>query len=153
MSSKTVNSLDLVKFMGPWNEIAHYPFKYQQDCEKAKAIYKLDGDKILVTNQCYAGGKMLRERTATAWVPDPSEPGKLKIIFNGFPRDTTPGDYWVRWTDYNDAIVSDSTGNSLWWLSRNPTVRARDVEPMLKLIRTFGYNTDKLITHPSIVTK
>lgn len=145
--------LDLPKFMGPWFEICHYPFKYQKDCEKAKAIYKLDGDKIHVTNQCFANDKMIRERTATAWVPDPSDPGKLKIMFDGFPRDPTPGDYWIHWTDYENAIVGGPSGKSLWWLSRHPTVKARDVEPMLKLIRSYGYNTDNLVTHPSVVVK
>ena len=152
---ETVKDLDVKRYMGEWYEIAHYPFKYQADCEKAKAIYEWDSDddQILVENQCYANDKMIRSRTAKAWIPNQSEKGKIKIMFDGFPRESEPGDYWVHWTDYNNAIVGGPSKNSLWWLSRNSTVRAKDVEPMLERIRTFGYDTDKLISHPSIVTK
>ncbi len=155
ISFETVRDLDLQRYMGVWYEIAHYPFKYQKDCEKAKAIYKWDAvnKKILVENQCYAGNTMIRSRTAEAWIPDHNDKGKLKIMFNGFPRDTHPGDYWVHWTDYDNAIVGGPSGYTLWWLSRNPTVKASDVEPMLNVIRQFGYNTDNLISHPSIVVK
>lgn len=153
ISSETVKDLNLERYMGQWYEICHYDFKYQKDCEKAKAIYKWDSvnQKVLVENQCYANNKMIRSRTAKAWIPDPNDKGKLKIMFDGFPRDPNPGDYWVLWTDYKNAIVGGPSGDTLWWLSRNPTVKARDVEPMLELIRTFGYDTDRLISHPSIV--
>ena len=153
ISSKTVKDLDIESYMGQWHEICHYPFLYQKDCEKAKAIYKWDSvnQVVLVENQCYANNKMIRSRTAKAWIPDPSDKGKLKIMFDGFPRDPVPGDYWVLWTDYKNAIVGGPTKNMLWWLSRNPTVKARDVEPMLKLIRSYGYDTDKLVSTKGIV--
>ena len=154
ISSKTVKDLNVEEYgSGQWHEIAHYPFLYQKDCEKAKAIYKWDpiNQVILVENQCYANNKMIRSRTAKAWIPDPNDKGKLKIMFDGFPRDPTPGDYWVHYYDGENAIVGGPSGYTLWWLSRNPTVKAKDVEPMLKLIRSFGYDTDKLVSHPSIV--
>ena len=149
-----MSSINLEKYRGVWYEIAKYPFKYQEDCEKAKAIYKLKGEsEISVENQCWTGDKMIRSRTATAWVPNTLEPGKLKIEFDGFPRDIGPGDYWIIWTDYEDAIVGGPSGYTLWWLSRKPTVKAEEVEPMLEKIRSYGYNTDRLMAHPSVIQK
>jgi apolipoprotein D and lipocalin family protein len=155
ISSETVRDLDLKRYMGEWYEIAHFTFKYQKDCEKARAVYKWDAinQKILVENQCYSGDRMIRSRTAEAWIPDNNDKGKIKIMFNGFPRDPYPGDYWVHWTDYENAIVGGPSGYTLWWLSRKPTVKASEVEPMLNIIRRFGYDTDKLVSHPSIVRR
>lgn len=155
VSNKTMSNLDLKSYMGEWHEIAKYPFRYQGDCDRAKAIYKWDADNkiMLVENQCWTNGKMIRSRTAKAWVPDKSDKGKLKLQFEGFPRDPNPGDYWVHWTDYNNAIVGGPSGTMLWWLSRKPRVRPEEVEPMLERIRKFGYNTDRLMAHPSVIQK
>ena len=116
--------------------------------------YKVNHGKLMVENQCWREGKMIESRTATAVIPDASEPGKLKIMFDGYPRDESPGDYWVHWTDYNNAVVGGPTGKTLWWLSREPSVKASDVDPMLELIKSYGYDTNKLIaSHPSVVRK
>lgn len=152
----TVKDLDIKRYMGKWYEIAKYPFKWEMDCDRAVALYRWDPiiDKILVENQCWVGDKMVRARRAKAWVPDSSDKGKLLINFDdGLPADIGPGDYWVHWTDYENAIVGGPDGTMLWWLSRNPTVKATDVEPMLEKIRSFGYNTDRLMAHPSIVVR
>jgi apolipoprotein D and lipocalin family protein len=155
ISHQTMSDLDIERYMGEWYEIAKYPFKYQTDCDRAKAIYKWDSEseKILVENQCWVRDQMVRSRTAKAWVPDKSDKGKLLIKFDGFPRDPQPGDYWVHWTDYRNAIVGGPRGDMLWWLSRNPTVKAQDVKPMLRRIQSYGYNTDRLMAHPTSVTK
>ena len=151
----TVRQLDLNKYSGEWYEIAKYPFRYQTDCDRAKAIYNVGpNNQLLVENQCWLDNELIRSRTATATIPNHNQPGKLKIMFDGFPRDPTPGDYWVHWTDYNTAIVGGPSGKMLWWLSREPTVLASDVEPMLKLIRSYGYDTERLMaSHPSVVRK
>ena len=156
ISEKTVEDLDIEKYMGEWYEIAKYEFKWENDCDNAKAIYKWDNvnQKINVENQCWVDGKMKRSRKAKAWVPDSSDKGKLLINFDdGLPADIGPAPYWVHWTDYNDAIVGGPSGKFLWWLSRKPTVNYKEVEPMLKLIRTYGYDTNKLMASKSTVTK
>ena len=155
VSQETVKDFDVQKYMGDWFEIAKYPFKWEKDCELAKAIYKWDSkqQKILVENQCWIGQNMIRSRTAKAWIPDKTDPGKLLIDFDHQPKDPGPGNYWIYWTDYQNAIVGGPTGTYLWWLSRNPTVKAREVEPMLKRIRSYGYRTDKLLARKGAVTK
>ena len=151
----TVKDLDIERYMGKWHEIARYPtLPYEADCDHAVAVYiwNANENKILVENQCFRDRKYIRSRYATAWIPDPSDKGKLKIQFQGLPRDPGPGDYWVHWTDYQNAIVGSPSGQLLWWLSRKPTVKASEVEPMLQKIRTYGYNTDRLMATPGTVT-
>ena len=156
ISSETMKDLDLAKYMGSWYEISKYPMKWEQDCERAAANYHWDehNRKVLVENQCWVGNTLVRTRHATAWVPDMSDKGKLLIQFDdGLPADPGPSPYWVHWTDYHDAIVGGPSGKFLWWLSRNPKVNATDVEPMLKRVKSFGYNPDKLMAAPSAVIK
>ena len=151
----TVREFDPARYMGEWHEIAKYKFKYEDDCDRAKAIYTWDenNQQILVENQCFRKGKMIRSRTGKAKITDLSDPGKLTIMFDGYPRDPTSGQYWIHWTDYHNAIVGGPSGEMLWWLSRNKTVKASEVEPMLKKIRSFGYDTDRLMSHVSVVTR
>ena len=140
--------------MGKWYEIAKYPFRYQTDCDSATANYTYDESdgSVKVENQCLVNGEVVRSRTAKAWIPDQSDKGKFKILFDGLPNDGV-GDYWVHYYDGENAVVGGPSGRFLWWLRREPTVKARDVEPMLKIIRSFGYNTDKLMASPGTVVK
>ena len=148
----TMKDLDLDRYMGQWYEIAKYPLKWEQDCERAAAHYVLDNKKVLVENQCWVNDELIRTRHATAWVPNNTDKGKLLIKFDdGLPADPGPSPYWVHWTDYNNAIVGGPSGKFLWWLSREPKVKAIEVEPILKKIRSFGYDSDKLIAAPSAV--
>ena len=152
ISHQTVKDLNLKQYMGKWYEIAKYSFKYQTDCESATANYTYnDADgSVKVVNKCYVNNQSIRTREARAWVPDLSDKGKLKILFSGFPNDGV-GDYWVHYYDGENAVVGGPSGQFLWWLSRNPTVKARDVEPMLRIIKSFGYDTDKLMASPGTV--
>ena len=154
ISTKTEQNLDIERYMGTWYEIARYPFKYQVDCETAKATYVWDANRKLidVENDCLVNNESIRSRKGGAWIPDMRDKGKLKINFEGTPSSGT-GDYWVHWTDYNDAIVGGPSGEVLWWLSREPQVELKNIEPMLNRIKSFGYNVERLMAHPSVIKK
>lgn len=149
----TVADLDPVRYSGKWYELAKYPFLYQADCDNAAAIYRWDdmNQKLLIENQCYKNGQKIRSRHAKAWIPDQSNKGKLRILFEGEPRDPE-GDYWVHYTDYdNYAVVGGPSGRVLWLLGRKPTITYQDVNVLLDIIRKFGYDTDKLLANPGTV--
>lgn len=152
VTNETVKSLDPTKYQGTWYEIARYPNVWETGrCDRAIAIYEWneESQKMRVMNRCIANNQIVNDGYAWAKIPDMNDPGKFKIQFDGMPF---VGDYWVRWTDYNNAIVGNGEGDNLWWLSRNPTVKASEVEPMLTRIRKFGYNTDHMVADPSAVT-
>ncbi|MEO0329118.1 MAG: lipocalin family protein [Pseudomonadota bacterium] len=55
---KTVDRLDLQRYLGTWHEVARFPARFQRGCEKSKAEYKkISADKISVTNSCTRNGK------------------------------------------------------------------------------------------------
>ena len=148
----TMRDLDLERYMGKWYEIGHYKFRPETSCERAIALYSLSDDgTVQVENQCYRNNQMIKSRKAVAWVPDENDKGKLLIKFEIPEMGTEVGNYWVHWTDYQSSIVGSPDKTKLWWISRSPTVKAQEVEPMLERIRSFGYDTDKLIGTRGVV--
>lgn len=54
---KVVPSVDLLKYVGEWHEIARFPHKFQEGCYRSKATYTLlENGKIRVLNECRKGG-------------------------------------------------------------------------------------------------
>lgn len=155
ISHKTVDNFDPARYTGTWHEIAKYPNRWETDCDRSVAKYTWDEtkQKILVENQCYSKGKIIRRSSATAWVTNPRDPGKLTIVFENVPSfESHPSPYWVHWTDYdNYSIVGDPSGNLLWLLGRKPTIEASDVNSLMRIVRYYGYNTDRLMAHPSVI--
>src|SRR5690554_4705157 len=81
---QTVDQVDLERYAGVWYEIASLPTTFARNLVCVTATYALlDDGKVQVLNQGYKGtpdGK-LSSITGTAWVPDPNEPGQLKVSF------------------------------------------------------------------------
>lgn len=57
LSDRTVRDLDPVRYSGTWYEIGRYPMPWENDCDRAVAIYTPNDTGIFVENQCYHKGK------------------------------------------------------------------------------------------------
>eukprot|EP01112_Ceratiomyxa_fruticulosa_P007623 TRINITY_DN1982_c0_g2_i2.p1 TRINITY_DN1982_c0_g2~~TRINITY_DN1982_c0_g2_i2.p1 ORF type:complete len:191 (+),score=29.98 TRINITY_DN1982_c0_g2_i2:398-970(+) len=124
--------LQLPKYLGGWYEIAVSPLPrdtFEKDCTCTHANYSLQDDgKIEVNNTCNLGSPQGTFDVAigSAYVPDPSQPGKLKVQFSSNPF--AQGDYWVIDIDQNYTVsIVWSCGpvlslEFLWILSRTPTI-------------------------------
>jgi len=157
ISSSTVKNFDPVRYSGEWIEAARYPtLIYEQDCSGAKAIYTWDTDKQLlyVENVCLnAKGNKIRSRKGQARIADKSDPGKLLLRFtDGLPSDPGESPYWVHYTDYdNYALVGGPSGKFLWLLSRSKVIPTKDILDIMKMVKGFGYNPDKLLMNVGTV--
>ena len=152
----TVTSFDPIKYSGVWHEIGRYPtLIFEKDCPNAKAIYNWDSEKkiMYIENQCLTeNGEIKRSRFGEARIPDMSEPGKLLVKFNGLPA--TPGEapYWVHFVDYNTyALVGSPSKQFLWLLSRTPRIPLNDARLLTELVKTLGYDPDKLLMNVGTV--
>jgi len=117
-----VDFVDLEQYAGKWYEISCIPTWFAKDLVCVTATYTLlENGKIEVFNQGYKDspeGK-LSNITGTAWVPDPNEPARLKVSF--FPLISSQ--YNISALDeenYTYAMVTGSSYNYLWILSRTP---------------------------------
>ena len=144
---RTVDKVDLSRYLGVWYELAHYPFWAQKNCHCTTATYTLRPDgRISVLNQCYKGGcgGKLKSAHAVAWVVDQETNAKLKVRF--FWPFT--GDYWIidLGKNYEYAVVGNPDRSYLWILSRTPELAPKVYEGILKRIAEQGYDPARLVT-------
>ena len=139
--------LDLSRYLGTWYEIARYDHFFERGCVGVTATYEqAQGDRIKVTNRCVKGPDLqgeVKKIEGKAWVPDPEEPGKLKVQFFWPFR----ADYWVLEVapDYSWALVGDPSGKTCWILSRTPQLPDDVYETLTEKLRARGYDPEKLI--------
>jgi apolipoprotein D and lipocalin family protein len=142
---KTVDHVDLERYLGTWYEIASYPQRFQKGCTGTTANYSLadDGD-IVVLNQCYKGsldGKLDRAK-GRARVVDEETNAKLEVsFFRPFW-----GDYWIidLGQDYDYAVVGHPDRDYLWILSREPQMDSQTYDGILQRLEQQHYDISRL---------
>lgn len=146
IDTRTVESLDLEKYLGTWYEIARFPHSFEKDLVGVTATYSLRKDgKIRVVNQGYKGtldGKLSRAE-GKAKFPDPDDTSRLKVSFFLFFY----GDYFVLELDrdYQWAMIGSSNPNFFWILSRTPQMDQETYEMLLDNARERGYDLTNLV--------
>jgi apolipoprotein D and lipocalin family protein len=154
---ETQKNFNVSRYMGKWYEIAKYPFKWEKNCNFSQATYTWHpiSERIDVQNDCLDATRIiLYSRNGVARIPDKNDKSKLKIHFNdGLPADPE-GDYWCFYTDYDKySIVGEPKGEHLWILSRTPKIPVKDVKMLTDIIKSKGYDPNKLISNPSLLYK
>jgi len=140
-----VENVDLERYAGVWYEIARFPHRFEKDLVGVTATYTIrDDGKIGVLNQGYKGsfeGK-LKKAKAKAKVPDPNQPGRLKVYF--FPLVGAEYNIMVLDKGYRYVLVGSSTPGFLWILSRTPTMDPSTYDMLVEEARRRGYDTSML---------
>jgi len=136
-----VRGFELPKYLGRWYEIARLPQWFERDMNFVTAEYTMDGDRVRVVNSGVRDGEL---RTAQAVAEFAGEPdvGELKVsFFRPFY-----GDYRIVMlaADYRYAMVTSSTRDSLWILSRTPAMPERELSEYLQQAEQWGFDTSKL---------
>jgi apolipoprotein D and lipocalin family protein len=146
----TVGALDVQRYLGRWYEIARFQHGFEKSIVGATADYSLNGDgTVAVVNSGFKkslDGKYTAVK-AVARVPDPAEPGKLKVKFFGLFE----ADYLVfglDGEDYSWALVGDNKREFLWFLARTPEIDEGLFERMKSMAESQGYNLDGLYRVP-----
>lgn len=146
----TVKQVDLNRYMGTWYEIARFDHSFERGLVGVTATYTLlPGNKIQVINKGYKSTLSGKESVAKgkAKVPDPNEPGKLKVSFFLWFY----ADYYILELDeenYSYALIGSSSDKYLWILSRTPILPENTLNRLLEKARKRGYDTDNLIFVP-----
>jgi len=142
---RTVERLDLDRYLGTWYEIASFPSWFQRDCVATQATYsKRDDGQVGVANAC-------RDKTldgewsgieGVAWPAEPGEFARLKVQFFWPLR----GDYWVLALDpeYRWALVGHPDRDFLWVLSRTRALDDSVYAGIVEQARAQGFDVAKL---------
>ncbi len=141
---KVVDKVDLNKYMGSWNEIAHYPNSFQEDCDRSTAQYDMRQDgSIDVMNTCIDARGAERTIHGVATVQDNNQPGKLKVNFG----QSLVGDYWIidLDRDYQYSVVSGPGKESLFILARQFPMPSAVLQDILGRLDQEGFDRSKLV--------
>ena len=140
-----VKPFNTEKYLGTWYEIARLDYRFEKHLNNVTATYSLKKDgTIKVDNKGYNYKKNKWEESIGKAKPvsEPTE-AKLKVSFFG--------PFYAGYNviaidkDYKYALVAGKNTNYLWFLSRETTMPENIKADYLKLARSIGYNTDKLI--------
>jgi apolipoprotein D and lipocalin family protein len=142
---KTVDYVDLPRFMGDWYVIASIPTFLEKDIYNAVETYRLDDDGTVATTFTFRkGGFDGEQKTMTP---------------RGFIRDTETnalwgmqfiwplkGDYRVVYldADYQVTVIGRKARDYVWLMSRKPTMSEDEYARMTQFIASLGYDVSKL---------
>lgn len=150
---ETVDELDVDKYLGEWYAVASIETFFNNSCawgNKAEYSLRKDG-RIDVLNSCYTNQGKKREVRAVAWVPDKSEPGKLKVSFVPiFGYRLFPANYLVLelGKDYHYAVVGHPSRNLGWILSRKPEMEQERLDEIAGKLEEAGYDFSDFKINP-----
>jgi apolipoprotein D and lipocalin family protein len=140
-----VSPFDSERYLGTWYEIARFDFRFEKGLNNTTATYSLNANgSIKVVNKGYDSTKKTwKEATGKAKFVGDKQVAKLKVSFFG----PFYAGYNVIALDpeYSCALVSGSSLNYLWILSRTKTLPAELKTHYLHLADSLGYDTSKLI--------
>jgi apolipoprotein D and lipocalin family protein len=142
-SLEVVPHVDLKRYLGKWYEIAHLPFRFEDDCTDITATYSLSKDgNISVFNECLRNGK-LKQAKGKAKVVDKNTGAKLKVTFF-WPFSA---DYWIidLGKDYDYAVVGTPNRKYLWILSRTPQMDDTLLNQLIDSVKSKGFYVNNLI--------
>jgi len=140
-----VNDFELDRYLGTWYEIARLPHRFERGLEFVRAEYSPNPDgSVKVVNSGVRDGKV---RTAVGRAvlkhPGAKPPtGELRVsFFRPFYAD-----YRIIELDpeYRYAVVTGSTRDYLWILSREPAMAKPQLAAILDRLKKLGFAVEKL---------
>jgi apolipoprotein D and lipocalin family protein len=142
---KTVEYVDLERFMGDWYVIANIPTFVEKGAHNAVESYRLDEDGTVATTFTFRDG---------------SFDGKLKEYHpRGFVREGTgnavwgmqfvwplKGDYRIIYLDddYAMTIIGRNKRDYVWLMARTPSITETQYRRAVEFIEKVGYDTSEL---------
>ena len=139
---KTVDYVDLEKFMGPWYVIANIPTFVEKGAHNAVETYSLNDDGTVATNFTFRkdgfDGKK-KEYNPKGFVLDKQSNARWGMRFV-WPLKS---DYRIVYLDedYTKTIIGRQARDFVWIMARTPTIPDEEYEELLNIVGDLGYNT------------
>jgi len=140
-----VRDFELERYLGTWYEIARLPHRFERDLDFVRAEYSRNSDgSVKVVNTGVRDGEA-RTALGRAVPKDPgAKPptGELRVsFFRPFYAD-----YRIIELDpeYRYAVVTGSTRDHLWILSREPVMAKPRLSAILDRVKKLGFAVEKL---------
>ncbi len=145
---KTVDQVDLDRFMGQWHTVAAFPSKNQKVCRCDTITFDkeiVDGDtKLTITTRCIRkDSSRTSSRNGTVEPIEGSRNSKLRV-FLFWPLS---GQFWVLQLDpdYQYALVGSPNYKKLWVFSRTPQLDPAIQKKLLAYAKQQGYSIENVV--------
>jgi len=142
---KTVDRVDLERYLGIWYETAKIPNWFQRKCARnttAEYSRRADG-QIEVLNRCLDHSGKTETARGVARIVDPASNAKLEVSFvDLFGWRLFWGDYWIigLGREYQYAVVGTPNRRYGWILSRKPDLSSQALSAINELLLAQGYD-------------
>lgn len=147
----TVTQVDLERYAGRWYEISRLPMWFERKCTgNITATYTPREDKrIDVVNRCATSDGFISAK-GIAEVPNPAEPGQLRVRFAPDWLAWIPvvwGDYWIIALDpeYRWVMVGAPNRSYLWILARTPALDPQVINTLKQQASSLGFTVNEMI--------
>jgi apolipoprotein D and lipocalin family protein len=127
---KTVDYVDIDRFMGPWYVIANIPTFLEKGAHNAVETYSLNDDGTIGTTFTFR-----------------------KNSFDGKPKEYNPkafildtDTYRIVYLDddYTKTIIARQKRDFVWIMARTPTIDDAEYDDLVKFVEAIGYDTSLL---------
>lgn len=148
---QTVPSVDWVRYMGTWHEIAKYPNRFQRHCVgETSAVYSLQPDgTVQVRNRCRREDGRMDEALGVARRVGGEQSARAQVRFAPDWLAWLPmvwGNYWVVALDpqYQWVVVSEPGREYLWVLARTPSLAPAVMSAVEGQLKQLGFDLARL---------
>ncbi len=140
---RTVERIDLPRYMGDWYEIARYDHPFERGLREVRTSYRLRDDGEIEVINCGVDARSGKRKTIRGKARTTPQIGRLQVSF-----------FWIFYSDYDIlelgdaydwAIIGGRSARRLWILSRTPTLPAPTLHRILALAHRRGYAVDRLL--------
>lgn len=142
---KTVDYVDLEKFMGPWYVIANIPTILEKGAHNAVENYELNDDGTVATTFTFRkdgfDGK-LKEFNPKGFVLDTESNARWGMRFV-WPLKS---DYRIVYLDddYSTTVIGRQARDFVWIMARTPTIPDAEYQEIVDFVGGLGYDTSKI---------
>ncbi|MBU3847512.1 MAG: lipocalin family protein [Candidatus Acinetobacter avistercoris] len=149
---KTVDKVELDRYLGVWYEVARKPLSFQNKCDRnVTATYTLnENGNVNVDNKCVMKDGTLTQSLGEAYIQNSPFNTKLKVSFLPSAIRWLPfgrGDYWILKIDedYQTVLVGEPDRKYMWVLSRTNQPNEKVVKEYLDYAKSVGYDLGDVI--------
>ena len=142
---KTVDYVDIKRFMGDWYVIANIPTFIEKGAHNAVESYQLDSDGTIATTFTFRDGDFdgeMKVYTPRGFIQDKQTNAVWDMQFI-WPF---TADYRIVYLseDYNHTIIGRNKRDYVWIMARTPNVEETNYQSMLKIVEELGYDARKV---------
>ncbi len=142
---KTVDYVDLERFMGPWYVIANIPTFLEKGAYNAIETYELNDDGSIGTTFTFRKGGFdgeEKEYNPKGFITDTNTNATWGMRFV-WP---IKADYRIVYLDddYSQTIIARQKRDFVWIMARTPEISDADYERLIAFVESIGYDVSKV---------